>query len=286
MEPKLVSATPPSNLQTDGHSDRAPPVGPERASSLIPTPPEPSSTSESPGAPKTFRNAPPLQTTVGMDIPEPLGTEIILSTQQDLPARRKNPPSKAIQIIDPRPLPSKKTHTNLPEFPTAHISPHLYLSIASDHDYCGPADRSLTSAAQRSRASKVTDELQVTTHESSAAAPECRRQTSTGDVNVTVSAVNNKAVMQHLSEEPRTTSETNPSTDKVPSPSDSGCAAEDKTAPCTLPTPPPSPPARGREKRRYRRRSPRSDSSSCSSSSSASSSSSSSSASRSPKRQK
>lgn len=297
VEPKLVSVTPPLNLQTDGRLDRTQPV---RAPRLVRTPPEPPSTSESPGTPKTFRNLPHLQTLECVDIPEPHGTEIILSTQQDLPARRKNPPSKAIQIIDPRPLPSKKTHTTLSEFPAAHIPPHLYSSISSDHDYCGPVGRSLTSAPQRSRASKLkdisktSDELQVTTHDSSAAA-QCKKETSTGDVKTTVRAAVNKAVMQRPSEEPRTGSETNPSTDRVLPLSDSaateqhcGCAAEDKTAPCTLPTPPPSPPVRGRERGRYRRRSPHSDSScsSCSSASSSSSSSSSRSASRSPKRQK
>uniref|UniRef100_A0A8C9YJH4 RRM domain-containing protein n=2 Tax=Sander lucioperca TaxID=283035 RepID=A0A8C9YJH4_SANLU len=227
----------------------------------------------------------------GVDIPEPLGTEIVLSTQLDLPARRKNPPPKAIQIIDPRPLPSKKTHAHLSELPAAHTSPHIYSSVSSDHDYCGPVDHLLSSATQRSRApklkdvSKTSDELQMTTHDSSSAA-ECKKQTSTSEVNTTIRAV---AVTQHLSEQPRTRSEASPSSDNVLSDNagteqDCGCAAEDKTAPCSLPTPPPSPPARGREERRYRRRSPRSDSSS--SSRSSSSSTSSSSASPSPKRQK
>ncbi|XP_029284762.1 peroxisome proliferator-activated receptor gamma coactivator-related protein 1 isoform X2 [Cottoperca gobio] len=282
-EPKL--ATSPSNVQTDGHLDRSQPVGTQRAAveEL-----EPLSTSESPGNPKTFGDSPHLQTSDGADIPEPLSTEIILSTQ-DLPARRKNPPSKAIQIIDPRPLPSRKTHPNLPELLPARTSPHMYSSVFSDHDYCGSVDRSLTSAPQRSRASQLKDvsktsELQVT-HESSA-----KKQTSTCEVNNTIRAVDNyaKSVMQDLSEKPSTRSGTSPSTDKVLSDGaatepDCACADEDKMAPCTLPTPPPSPPARGRE-RRYRRRSPCSDSSS--SSPSSSSSSSSSSASPSPKRQK
>lgn len=216
------------------------------------------------------------------DIPEPLGIEIILSTQQAQPARRKNPASKAIQIIDPRPLPSKKTNTS--EFPAALTAPHLYSSVSSDHDYCTPVDQSPTSAAQRSRAKPsllkdTANEVQATTHDSSARA-ECRKQTSTREFNPTVRAVNNSA-LQRLSENHRTRSD--PSTDKALSFSEQDCrgASEDRTAPCTLPTPPPSPPSRGREKRRYRRRSPRSDSSSSSCSSSSSSSSS---ASRSPKR--
>ncbi|XP_075946657.1 uncharacterized protein LOC142948480 isoform X2 [Anarhichas minor] len=276
-EPELAPSQ--SDLQTDGRLDldRTTPVVTQRAS--VETL-EPLGTSESPGNPETLGSSPPLQS-----VPEPLGTEIILGTQQDLPARRRNPPSKAIQIIDPRPLPSRKTNTSLP---AAHVSPHTYASVSSDHDYCGTADRSLTSAPQRSRASKpkdaspTSDELQVTTHDSSAAA-ECKKPTSTGEVSAAVGAVDNSAVTQRLSEQPGTS----PSTDIVLSDGastepDCVCAAEDETPSCTLPTPPPSPPARGREKGRYRRRSPRSDSSS----SSPSSSSSSSSASPSPKRQK
>lgn len=263
-----------SDLQTDGRPDldRTTPVVTQRAS--VETL-EPLGTSESPGNPETLGSSPPLQS-----VPEPLGTEIVLCTQQDLPARRRNPPSKAIQMIDPRPLPCRKTSTSLP---AAHVSPHTYASVSADHDYCGSADRSLTSAPQRSRASKpkdaspTSDELQVTTHDSSAAA-ECKKPTSTGEVG----AVDDSAVTQRLSERPGTS----PSTDIVLSDAasmepDCVCAAEDETASCALPTPPPSPPARGREKGRYRRRSPRSDSSSSSPSSSSSSS-----ASPSPKRQK
>lgn len=257
---------------------------------------KPLRTSDSPGTPKTLRNLPHLQMSEGVHIPEPLGNEIILSTQQDLPARRKNPPSKAIQIIEPRPLPSKKTFNKLPEFPAALTSPHMYSSISSDHDYCAPADRSPANIPQRSRASKLKDiskttELQATTHDSGAAA-ECKQQTSTCEVSTTiVRTVDDSATsVTHLPEEPRTRSETVPSTDKVLSLSDStatepacDCAAEHKMGLCTLPTPPPSPPVRGRNRRRYRRRSPRSDSSSSSCSSSSSSSCS---LSPSPKRQK
>ncbi|XP_044202077.1 peroxisome proliferator-activated receptor gamma coactivator-related protein 1-like isoform X2 [Thunnus albacares] len=292
LEPKLVSAASSPNLQTHTDLHITPPRGTEKTSKqLLPPPVEPLkplSTSETPGTLKTIRNLPDLQMLPLADIPEPLGTEIILSTQQTQPARRKNPPSKAIQIIDPRPLPSKKTNTSTSEFPAAHTAPHLYSSVSSDHDYCAPVDHSPTSATQHSRAkpsllkdiSKTTNEVQVNTHDSCATA-ECRKQTSTREVTTTVRAVNCATlVMQPLSENHKTRSETNPSTDKALSSSDSaaseqdcGGASEDKTAPCTLPTPPPSPPSRGREKRRYRRRSPRSSSSSSSSS-----------ASRSPKR--
>ncbi|XP_030580264.1 peroxisome proliferator-activated receptor gamma coactivator-related protein 1 isoform X7 [Archocentrus centrarchus] len=70
-----------------------------------------------------------LQTLEGMDVPEPLSTEIILSTQQ--PARRKNPLSKVIQIIDPRPLPSRKTHTTPSESRATRASPHMSRSSRS-----------------------------------------------------------------------------------------------------------------------------------------------------------
>ncbi|XP_028457114.1 peroxisome proliferator-activated receptor gamma coactivator-related protein 1 isoform X2 [Perca flavescens] len=299
-EPKLAAS--PSYLRTGGHADTDRAQGTQSISGEAL---ERLSSSGSLGSPKPLRNSPHRQTSEGVGVPEPLGTKIVLRTRLDWPARRKNPPPKAIQIIDPRPLPSKKTHAHLSELPAAHASPHVYSSVASDHDYCGPVDHLLSSATQRSRApklkdvSKTSDELQMTTHDSSAAAASaaCNKQTSTSEVSATVRAVEKSAVavMQHLSERPRTRSGASPSSDYVLSDNGGtergcGCAAEDTTAPCSLPTPPPSPPARGREERRYRRRSPRSDSSSSSrsssSSSSSSSSASSSSASPSPKRQK
>lgn len=302
MEPKLVSSTSPSS-QTDGHLDRNESAGTEGSTTTPVTflvePLKPLSTSESRGTQEILRNLQHLQMLEGVNIPEPLGTEIVLSTQQDLPAIRKNPPSKAIQIIEARPLPSKKTHSNLSEFPVALSSPHIYSSISSDHNYCEPADRSLTSITQSSRAcnsqdfSETMGDLQVISYESSAAS-ECRKQTPSTEVNSTTRAVDDsaKSVTQYLCEGPRSRSETASSADKVLSLSDStapeqdcGFAAKEKTAPCALPTPPPSPPVRGRGRRRDQRRSPRSDSSS-SSCSSLSSSSSSSSASHSPKRQK
>lgn len=213
-----------------------------------------------------------LQTLEGVDVPEPLSTEIILSTQQ--PTRRKNPPSKAIQIIDPRPLPPRKAHA-APSEPPAARAPHMYAHISSDHDYCGSVDHS--PAVQHSRAeppllkdaSQSTNDQHMMAQDLHAAG-EDRNQIT--------------AVFVHHSEKPRVRSET---ADKALQFANRAATedirtSEDKTAPCTFPTPPPSPPVRGREKRRYRRRSPRSESSS--SSRSSSSSSSSSSASRSPKR--
>lgn len=245
---------------------------------------KPLCTSDSPGTPQTVGNLPHLQVSEGADVPEPLGDELILSSRQDLPARRKNLPSKAIQIIDPRPLPPKKPHSNLSEVSAVLSSPNIYLLISADHDYCRPSNCALTNVPQHSRASKLKDlsnstELQVT-HDSGAATE--IKQNSTCEVSTAViTTVNTSAtsVMQLLPEEPRTGSEISPPSDKVLSLLDSAaaeraydCAVEDKTGPCSLPTPPPSPPVRGRDRTRYRRRSPRSDSSSstCSSSSSSS----------------
>ncbi|KAJ0044278.1 hypothetical protein NL108_003653, partial [Boleophthalmus pectinirostris] len=80
-------------------------------------------------------------------IPEPFGTEVILGTQEQ-PVKRKGPPIKAIQIIDPRPMPFKRTHTNLTE--SAYTSPHVYAAISSDHDYCTVLDASKTSSESES----------------------------------------------------------------------------------------------------------------------------------------
>lgn len=291
LEPRLISAAPPSDLltQKDLGLHRTQEAGTEKTPRLTLTPSvealEPLSVSETPETPKPLRNLTDVKVLEHMDVPEPLGTEVILSTHQ----RRKNPLSKAVQIIEPRPLPSKRTLASPSDLLAAHIPSHVHSSVSSDHDYCGPVDHSLTSATQRSRTKaslpndiyKNTSELQVTTQDASAAA-ECKKTlASTGQA---------ESLLQHHSEKTRARSETEPSPDNCLQPSDStatgdGGASEDKTGPCTLPTPPPSPPSRGREKRRYRRRSPRSDSS-CSSQSSSSSCSSLSSTSRSPKRQK
>lgn len=251
---------------------------------------KPLHTSDSPETPKTLRNLPCVQMSEGGDIiPEPLGNEIILGRQQDLPVRRKNPPSKAIQIIDPRPLPVKKTHNNLSEFPVSLASPRVYSSISSDHDYCGSIVSSLTHIPQRSMTLKLRDvsktpELQKTMLESGSA-PECK-QTSTFEVRTPIIRPAT-SVTQHLPEESRARSDTDTVlSDNFATEQAFVCAAEHKMGPCTLPTPPPSPPVRGRDRRRYRRRSPRSDSSCSSCSSTSSSSSSCCSQSRSPKRQK
>lgn len=243
--------------------------------------------SDSPRTPNTLRDSVDLQTSECAQVPEPLGNEIILSAQQDLPARRKNAPSKAIQIIDPRPLPSKKTHSNLSERPNLLTSPHLLSSIASDHDYCGPADRFLAHIPQCVRTSKAKDSTESLPNIND---PECKQQTSPDGVVTSITTTDIPlSRTQHLPAESRNGPETAPSTDMLLTLSHSVATeptckspVKHKVVPCTLPTPPPSPPARGRDRRRHRRSSPRSDSSSSSCSSSSSSSSS---CSPSPKRQ-
>lgn len=257
--PELGNATSPTNLQTDENL--------HRTQQHLQTPRDethqPSSTSDSNRSQTNLRD-PQLLPPESVEIPEPLGTEIILCTERDPPARRKNPPLKAIQIIDPRPLPPKKTHANLPELPAAHI----YSYISSDHDYCTPLDRALSPTTQ-----------------GSSPAAESKNQTST-DASFRALSSSAKSVPQNPPGELRTGPEASLPSEKnlllsdIPAKEKDCDTAEQKTPQCSLPTPPPSPPVRGREKRRYRRRSPRSSSSSCSSSSSSSSSS------RSPKRQK
>ncbi|XP_077427823.1 uncharacterized protein LOC144055586 isoform X2 [Vanacampus margaritifer] len=66
--------------------------------------------------------------------PEPVGTEVILDTEEVV-IRRKMTPSKGVQIIDPRPLPSRKTNSSELAAP-AHICSLVFV----DHDYCAPAD--------------------------------------------------------------------------------------------------------------------------------------------------
>ncbi|XP_008274583.1 peroxisome proliferator-activated receptor gamma coactivator-related protein 1 isoform X2 [Stegastes partitus] len=236
--------------------DRTHPTASDKNSRLKPSvePTQSLSASVTPVPQNSLRNLPDLQTLDRVVIPEPLCPEIILSSQQDQPTRRKTPLSKTIQIIDPRPLPPRRTHT---EPPAAHTSPHMYLHISSDHDYCGSLDHPHGSASQHSRVRDVSTtatELQVVIQDS-AAASEGKKLISAGLTK---------------SEQTRTRSE--PSTDEDLQFSDEN---ENKKPQCTLPTPPPSPLVRGRERTRYRRRSPRSDSSSSSRSSSSSSSSSS-----------
>lgn len=226
----------------------------------------------------------PLDAEPNLKIPEALGTEVILGSTQAQPARRKAPPIKAIQIIDPRPLPVKRTHAGLLESP--YTPAHVYLAISSDHDYCTVSDDNQASKSTASEIKQVDPSVSVA----------CPKPTSEADTPDSARSKNStqedgtKLQMVELV----------PSTDNTKKPNCSDIHPDMYTAP---PTPPPSPPSRGagrtlspprgrdRDRRRYCRRSRSSDSnsssSSCSSSSlSSSSSSSSRSRSRSPKRQR
>ncbi|XP_028271528.1 peroxisome proliferator-activated receptor gamma coactivator-related protein 1 isoform X2 [Parambassis ranga] len=243
-------ATSPSSLQSHVLLDQ--PVGSEilKLTPSVETP-KPLSTLEAPETQKTMRNLPDVQMLAGVDVPEPLFTEVILSTEQEQPARRRTLPFKAIQIIDPRPLPSKKVHTN----PLQSSAAPAYSHVSTDHDYCRHEGHLLVNVAQHSRAQ-----------------PSVHKDSSTNE---------QQGMTQDSEGLKQTNRQTNTETREEP-PTEAAL-----TVPYALPTPPPSPPVRGRDRRRrYRRRSPLSRSSSCSCSSSSSSSSSSRSPSRSPKRRR
>ncbi|XP_037830567.1 peroxisome proliferator-activated receptor gamma coactivator-related protein 1 [Kryptolebias marmoratus] len=253
IEPKLAPAALPSNVQTGVDLNRPEAAGSERTSGLQLKPPvEPSE---------------PLRTSASLsepeNIPEPLSTEIVLSSRLELPARRKRPPSKSIQIIDPRPLPAKKTHP----IPAESSPSRAFSYLPFDHDYCGSADHPPASQGSRAKpsplkeTSKTSAEQQLETRGSS---PPEESQKHTSDEQATA--------LQRHPEQPWSCSGSLRFSDTAVMEDDG--ASKTQCPPSILPTPPPSPPVRGRDKRRYRRRSPRSDSSSRSSSSSSSSSSS------------
>lgn len=211
----------------------------------------------SPGTPVSLRDSLDPLTLETAPVPEPLGKEVILGSHQDLTsARRKHFPPKAIQIIDPRPLPPRKTLMNPSEVPNALTSPHLYASVSSDHDYCAPAARLPTSK----ESAPVEGSLPKTQDS------ECNEVNTSVNHSVSVETAapaDTLLSILHQVDTQRTCKS----------------AADHQVAPCVVP----SPPARGRgRRRRYRRRSPCSDSSSSSYSSSSASSSS---CSPSPKRQ-
>ncbi|KAM4595798.1 uncharacterized protein V3H82_003196 [Fundulus diaphanus] len=218
-------------------------------------------TSKSP--PKTLK---PLSTDMSLedvqtlDVPEPLSTEIVLSTQKNQQNPRcRNPSLKPIQIIDPRPLPPRKARMSQSEPSAAQTSPHIYSYLCFDHDYCGSVDHPL----QAKQPSETTTEPELMTQGSGASGEGGDRLSD-----------NQASEPLHRSDRTRTASEADASTEEAlqssPRAAIEGGGRGDRTALCGLPTPPPTPPVRGRSKRRYRRRSPRSDSSSSSCSSSCS----------------
>ncbi|XP_054897461.1 peroxisome proliferator-activated receptor gamma coactivator-related protein 1-like [Poeciliopsis prolifica] len=213
--------------------DRLEPERPELISTspLKPTvgPPEPPSPGDG------------LKDVRSLDVPEPLHTEVVLSTQRNPPTRCRSLSLKLVQIIEPRPLPTRKVRTSQSEPPAAHSSAQIYAYLCCDHDYCSSAERCPPQAQLLAEA--ATEPERTADHVS-----ENRRSDQTG-----------------------TGSETDTSTEKALrfSPrkaADRRGRDDSRAALCGLPTPPPTPPGRGRSRRRYRVRSPRSDSGSSSSS--------------------
>ncbi|XP_008408397.1 peroxisome proliferator-activated receptor gamma coactivator-related protein 1 isoform X3 [Poecilia reticulata] len=241
--------------QDDGICSNGPKPVPAPSSSSIkakcqvgldrPEPAGPELTSASPLKPPVGPLGPPspgdgLKDVRSLDVPEPLHTEVVLSTQRNPPTRCRSLSLKLVQIIEPRPLPTRKVRTSQSEPPAVHSSAQIYAYLCCDHDYCGSAERCPPQAQQPAEA-----------------------------------ATEPERTADHVSENPRsnqtrTGSETDKSTDEALrfSPrkeADRGGRDDSRVTLCGLPTPPPTPPGRGRSRRRYRVRSPRSDSGSSSS---------------------
>uniref|UniRef100_A0A3Q2PUA5 RRM domain-containing protein n=1 Tax=Fundulus heteroclitus TaxID=8078 RepID=A0A3Q2PUA5_FUNHE len=226
-----------------------------------PWPAGPEQTSESPLKP-TAQILEPQSTDMSLedvqtlDVPKPLSTEIVLSTQKNQQNPRcRNPSLKPIQIIDPRPLPPRKARTSQSEPSAAQTSLHVYSYLCFDHDYCGSVDHPLQ-AKQPSEANAGPE-------------PTTRGSGASGGGGGHLSD-NQASVPLQRSDQTRTASEAETRAGEASPPTAAVQGGGDGTALCGLPTPPPTPPVRGRSKRRYRRRSPRSDSSSSSCSSSCS----------------
>ncbi|XP_056136287.1 peroxisome proliferator-activated receptor gamma coactivator-related protein 1-like isoform X2 [Lampris incognitus] len=274
------------------------------------------STSEMLGTAKPLGIVQPLQTVESAQIPESLSIDVILGTpdhttvkhpwqlshspaQRKQLAKPKSPTFKAIQLIDPRPLLSKKTHTSPPKSPATHTSAQrcLPVSVFLDHDYCVSKDQLVINAmlCSKNQASSTKGTLSLTNEmHANAIDPHattaCQKYTTSCETHATVEPVNHsECVLQHPSEDQWAGSET--FSESTVAMQESGLysdISEDRKKP-HRPVFPRSPPNRGRERKatkKYRRRSPPSDSSLSSPSSSSSSCSSSRSRSRSPQRKR
>lgn len=203
------------------------------------------------------------------------------------PVRPKTPGSRSIQIIDPQPLPYKKTQMQSPSKPATGQAPQPFSfstsHVTSDHDYCAPQDLTVSPAAAWWHGQR------------DAAIPPVDRTSSqaNGPLNRDDTPENQQAVSDTtLPPDPAPVFSAGAEHDYCPS---AATAVEDEAQQHIFSLPPPSPPRRGREKRTARRyrKSRHSDSgsnspssSSSSSSSRSSSSSSSSSGSPSPSRKR
>ncbi|CAL8330373.1 unnamed protein product [Lota lota] len=207
----------------------------------------------------------------------------LLSTHRRQPVKPKAPGSRSIQIIDPQPLPYKKTQTPIPSKPAGTQASQMHPSsshVSSDHDYCAPQDVPVSTTGCNQRDTSTPP--MVTSN------PRTSCQAD-GPLKRADASENQRAVSDtKLPTDPAPTLSGGAELDHCPATT----AVEDRMKQCIFATPPPSPPRRGREKetaRRYRK-SRRSDSGSnspsSSSSSSSCSSSSCSSGSPSPKRKR
>lgn len=193
-----------------------------------------------------------------------------MSTQKrQQPVRSKTPGSRSIQIIDPQPLPYKKTQMQSPSKLVTGQAPQpssfSMSHVTSDHDYCAPQDLTVSPAA-------------AWWH---------------GQLDASIPPVNQQAASDTaLPTDPAPVFSAGAELDYC---SSATTAVEDEAQRHIFSLPPPSPPRRGREKRTARsyRKSRHSDSGSyspslslSSSSSRSSSSSSSSSGSPSPSRKR
>lgn len=215
---------------------------------------EASGAAYSAGLPDTLRTSCHAQPSQAGLVPKPLGRDVIIDMQTQLlmSKRPKKPSSKAVQMIEPRPLPRRKTHGHLGHL--SGVSAVLTCHVSSDHDYCRPH------VPPPSRATSLRDVCSDPRHVS----PDTGHGASTWILSASDSSRTGDSPETHL---PGRTEPPGSRTPVVSAPSGS----EETTGLWPLPTPPSSPPSRGRNRRRYQRRA-NSGSSSCSSSSSSSSS--------------
>ncbi|XP_072319031.1 uncharacterized protein [Eucyclogobius newberryi] len=221
-----------------------------------------------------------------LKIPEPLGTEVILSSALEQPVRRKPPPVKAIQIIDPRPMPFKRSHINPAE--TTYTSPYVHAAISSDHDYCTVSNGNKVSKLNQSESMKIKQKAPDSAPKQMSEVKdklENSVETNTTQENKTKPPTDQPTLLTDGAKKQNSSASIRLDLCMVPPtpPPSPPCRARDRTSPPprardrTSPPPPErdrtSPPPRERDWRRYRRRSRSSDSSSSSCSSSSSSSS-------------
>uniref|UniRef100_A0A096LQ36 Si:dkey-93h22.8 n=1 Tax=Poecilia formosa TaxID=48698 RepID=A0A096LQ36_POEFO len=128
-----------------------------------PEPAGPELTSASPLKPPVGPLGPPspedgLKDVRLLDVPEALHTEVVLSTQRNPPTRCRSLSLKLVQIIEPRPLPTRKVRPSQSEPPAAHSSAQIYAYLCCDHDYCGSGNPRSAQTRTGSETDTSTDE--------------------------------------------------------------------------------------------------------------------------------